>query len=151
MNVKRRHITFEDKFSGILGLVIGLVFIGAGFWANKQITYERATLTETQGKVVDTVHRSDRDRNDKQKDTYAPVIEFLFKGDPVRFTDDYDSSRTSKGKIVAVRYDPKQPANTAQEVEPLESFVSWLAIGMGGLSVVSGLRQLSPVRLSLGE
>ncbi|WP_427159192.1 DUF3592 domain-containing protein [Aliinostoc sp. HNIBRCY26] len=151
MNVQLRQVTFEDKLGGMIGLLVGLMFIGAGFWANKQIAYERATLTETQGKVVDTVHRRERDRNDKQKDTYAPVIEFLVKGDPVRFTGDYDSSRASEGKIVAVRYDPKQPVTTAREVEPLESFVSWLAIGMGGLSVVSGLRQLSPVQLSLGE
>ncbi|HIK05018.1 MAG TPA: DUF3592 domain-containing protein [Trichormus sp. M33_DOE_039] len=151
MNVQLRQVTFEDKFSGILGLVIGLMFIGAGFWSNKQMADERATLTETQGRVVDTVYRRERDRNDKQKDTYAPVIEFLVKGDPVRFTGDYNSSRASEGKIVGVRYDPKHPATTAREVEPLESFVSWLVIGMGGLSLVSGLRQLSPIHLSLGE
>jgi hypothetical protein len=151
MNVKLRQITFEDKFSGTLGLVIGLVFIGTGFWVNNKFSHERATLTETQGRVVHTVHRRDRNSKDEQKDTYAPVIEFLAKGDPVRFTGHYDSSRASQGKIVTVRYDPKQPATTAREVQPFESLASWVAFGMGGLSLVSGLRQLSPLRLSLSE
>lgn len=94
MNIKLRQITFEDKFSGILGVVIGVVFIGIGFWANNQFTHERATLTLTQGRVVDTVYRRERDNRDnkdKQKDTYAPIIEFLAKGDPVRFTGQYNS------------------------------------------------------------
>ncbi|MDZ8056425.1 MAG: DUF3592 domain-containing protein [Aulosira sp. ZfuVER01] len=151
MNVKLREITFEDKFSGILGVVIGVVFIGVGFWANNNFIHERATLTETQGTVVDTAHRRERDSKDKQKDTYAPIIEFLAKGDRVHFTGRYDSYRVSNGKIVAVRYDPKQPATTAREVQDFESLAPWMAFGMGGLSLVSGLRQLSPIRLSLGE
>lgn len=151
MNVKLRPVTFEDKLSGIIGLVIGLMFIGAGFWVNQQEARERVTLLETQGKVVDTVHRRERDTKDKQKDTYAPVIEFLVKGDPVRFTGNYESYRTSQGEIVTVRYDPKQPATTAREVEPFASFAPWVALGMGGLSLVSGLRQLSPVSLSWSD
>jgi hypothetical protein len=151
MNVKLRQITFEDKWSGIYLVLFGLLMIGGGFYANNQITHERATLTETQGRVVDIVHRRERDSKDKQKDTYAPIIEFIAKDDPVHFTGWYDSYRVSKGKIVAVRYDPKQPATTAREVQEFESLAPWLIFGMGGLSLVSGLRQLSPIRLSSGE
>lgn len=148
MNIQLRQVTFENIFSGILGVLIGLAFIGAGFWVKNLIAHERATLTETQGRVVDTVHRRERDTKDKQKDTYAPVIEFLAKGDPVRFTGRYESYAAANGKIVAVRYDPKQPGTTAREVESFESLTAWTAFGMGGLSLISGLRQLSPLSLS---
>ncbi|OUL28264.1 hypothetical protein BV378_07515 [Nostoc sp. RF31YmG] len=151
MNVKLRQITFDDKFSGIVGVVIGLVGIGLGFYGNNRIKHERATLTETQGRVVDIVHRRERDSKDKHKDTYAPIIEFLAKGDPVRFTGWYDSNRASKGKIVAVRYDPKHPATTARVVQDSESLLPWVMYGIGGLSLVSGLRELSPLNVSLGE
>jgi len=95
MNLKFRQITFEDTFSGILGLVIGFVFIGGGFLVGNQVTQERATLTQTQGKVVDSLRRRERDSKDKQKETYAPVVEFSAKGDRIRFTGDYRSYRSS--------------------------------------------------------
>lgn len=151
MNVKLRQVTFEDKFSGILGVMIGVVFIGTGFWVNNKFTHEQATLTQTQGRVVDTVHRRERDSKNKEKDTYAPIIEFVVQGDPVRFTGRYESYRASNGKIVAVRYDPKQPVTTAREVQSFESLAPWVAFGMGGLSLISGVRQLLPIRLSSNE
>lgn len=151
MIMKLRQVTFEDKWSGIYLVIFGLLMIGGGFYINNQIKYERATLTETQGKVVDIVHRRERDSKDKQKDTYAPVIEFSAKDNPVRFTGRYDSYRVSNGKIVAVRYDPKHPETTARQVQELESLTPWGVFGMGGLSLIYGLSQLSPIRLFSGK
>ncbi|MBD2250757.1 DUF3592 domain-containing protein [Nostoc parmelioides] len=151
MNLKFRQITFEDIFSGILGLVIGCVFIGGGFLVGNQVTQERATLKQTQGTVVDSLRRRERDSKDKQKETYAPVVEFLVKGDRIRFTGNYQSSRSSNGKIVAVRYDPKQPRTTARLVDFYEDLLPWMSFGMGGLSLISGLRQIFPIYLSSGD
>jgi hypothetical protein len=151
MKVKIRQVTFEDKWSGIYLVLFGLLMMGGGFYAKNQITQERATLTQTQGKVVDIVHRRERDRKDQQKDTYAPIIEFVAEGNLVRFRGRYESYKASNGKILAVRYDPKQPATTAREVEAFESLVPWVAFSISGLSLVSGLHQLSPLRFSLGE
>ncbi|WP_341531561.1 DUF3592 domain-containing protein (plasmid) [Nostoc sp. UHCC 0302] len=148
MNVKLRQITFEDKWNGVYLVLFGLLMMGAGFYANNQITHEHATFTQTQGKVIDIVHHRERDSKDKLKDTYAPIIEFPAKGALIRFTGRYESYRASNGKIVAVRYDPKQPATTAHEVQSFESFTPWAAFSMGGLSLIFGLCRLSPIRLS---
>jgi hypothetical protein len=151
MNIKFQPVTFDAKFSGIYLVLFGLLMLGLSSWGDKKIAHERATLTETQGKVVKTLHRRERDTKNKEKDTYAPVIEFLVKGDPVRFTGHYDTTRAAEGNIVTVRYDPKQPANTAREVESLEQLGIWAAYAMGGGSLVYGLCQLSPLRLSLDK
>ncbi|MEH2172826.1 hypothetical protein [Nostoc sp.] len=79
INVKLRKVTFEDKFSGILGVIIGVVFIGIGFYANKKITHERAILTQTQGRVVDTVHCCERDSKDKEKTLMRQLLSLSFK------------------------------------------------------------------------
>lgn len=138
--------TFDDKLSAIIGIVIALIFTGVGFWLRNQVAYERATLTQTEGTVVDTLSRRERDRNDKQKETYAPVVEFLIKGDRIRFTGYYDSYRPSKGNTLTVRYDPKQPATTAKIVQPLDYLAPWIAFGMGGLLAVSSVGKVLPIR-----
>lgn len=151
MNFKLHQSTFDEKLSAIIGLVIGVVFIACGFWVRNQVAHEQATLSKTQGTVVDSVRRLERDSQERQKETYAPVIEFHVLGDPVRFTSHYESYRSANGNIVVVRYDPKQPATTARVVNPFEGLVSWVAFGMGGLSIVSSLGALLPVRWSLGR
>ncbi|WP_392532255.1 DUF3592 domain-containing protein [Nostoc sp. C117] len=149
MNFKPHQSTFDDKLSAIIGLSIGLLFIGGGFWVRNIVTYERTTLKETQGTVVDSVTRRERNSsNNQQTETYAPVIEFLANGERTRFTGNYESYRSSKGHIVVLRYDPKQPIKTVRVVNPLEGLVSWGMFGMGGLAVVSSLGKLLPVRWS---
>ncbi|MBW4641665.1 MAG: DUF3592 domain-containing protein [Goleter apudmare HA4340-LM2] len=148
MNFKPHQSTFDDKLSAIIGLVIALIFIAVGFWVRNKVAHERATLTETQGTVVDSLSRRERDSNDRPKETYAPVIEFLIKGDRIRFTGYYESHRASKGNTVVVRYDPQQPATTARIVEPFEGLAHWMAFGMGGLLVVSSVGKVLPIRWS---
>ncbi|KOP23392.1 hypothetical protein AMR41_26340 [Hapalosiphon sp. MRB220] len=151
MNFKPYQSTFEDKLSAIIGLVIGLVLIGSGFVVQKQVAYEREALTETQGTVVDIIRRRERDSQDKQTETYAPVIEFVANGKRTLFTGSYGSSRLSNGKILTVRYDPKQPKTTARVVNQFEGLVSWIVFGMGGLVVVSSVSKVLPVRWSSSE
>lgn len=137
--------SFDDLLSTALGIVIGLVLIGSGFWVRSINAHQRATLTETRGTVVDSVSRRDRSSTDGQAQaTYAPVIEFLVNGDRVRFTGKYESYRLSRGHVVVVRYDPEQPTTTAQTVEPLEDLVPWSLWGMGGMSLFFSLGALLP-------
>ncbi|MFN6486158.1 MULTISPECIES: DUF3592 domain-containing protein [unclassified Nostoc] len=151
MNFKPHQITFDDKLSAGIGLVIGLLFIGGGFWVRNIIAREGATLNETRGTVIDSISRRESNStNNEQKETYAPVIEFLANGERTRFTGYYESYRSSNGQIVVVRYDPKQPISTARVVNPLEGLVPWGMFGMGGLAVVSSVGALLPVRWSSG-
>ncbi|MFN6465990.1 MAG: DUF3592 domain-containing protein [Nostoc sp. DedVER02] len=151
MNFKPYQNTFDEKLSAGIGLAIGLLFIAGGFWVRNIVIHESATLNETQGTVVDSITRTDRsDKNNQQKETYAPVIEFLVNGKPTRFTGNYESYRSSNGHVVVVRYDPKQPISSARVVNPLEGLVPWGMFGMGGLAVVYSLGALLPVRWSSG-
>ena len=147
MNPEPEKMSSQDKFNAIFGLVMGLLFIAGGVWAHNNEAYQRATLIQTEGIVVDRVSRRERDyNNDGYKETYAPVVEFLVKGDRVRFTGNYDSSRPSNGNSVIVRYDPNQPVTTAKIVHPFQSLTAWGMFGMGGLSIFFSLELLLPVR-----
>ncbi|MBH8576818.1 DUF3592 domain-containing protein [Nostocaceae cyanobacterium CENA369] len=149
MNFQPHQSTFDEKLSAIIGLVIGLLFVGGGFWVRNVVAHERATLKETQGTVVDSISSRDRNStNDRQKETYAPVIEFLAKGERTRFTGSYESYRSSNGNKVMVRYDPKQPATTARVVNSLEGLTPWGMFGMGGLALIVSLGKVLPVRWS---
>ncbi|MEH2074868.1 MAG: DUF3592 domain-containing protein [Nostoc sp.] len=153
MNFKPHQNTFDDKLSAGIGLTFGLLFIAGGFWVRNIVVREGATLNETRGTVVDSISRRDRSstNNEEKEIYYAPVIEFIANGKRTRFTGNYESYRSSNGHQVVVRYDPKQPINTARVVNPLEGLVPWGMFGMGGLAVVSSLGALLPVRWSSGE
>ncbi|WP_244918218.1 DUF3592 domain-containing protein [Nostoc linckia] len=152
MNFKPHQSTFDEKLSAGIGLFLGLLFIGGGFWVRNIVAHEIATLKETRGTVVDSISRRERNsENNQEKETYAPLIEFLANGEPTRFTGSYESYRSSNGKIVVVRYDPKQPIKTARVVNSLEGLVPWAMFGMGGLAVVCSLGAFLPVRWSSGE
>lgn len=132
MNFKPHQNTFDDKLSTSIGLAIGLLFIAGGFWVYNIVVHEGATLNKTQGTVVDSISRRDRSNTkNQQKETYAPVIEFLANGKRTRFTGNYESYRSSNGHVVVVRYDPKQPISTSRVVNPLEGLVSWGMFCMG--------------------
>ncbi|MEH1812381.1 MAG: DUF3592 domain-containing protein [Nostoc sp.] len=153
MNFQPHQNTFDDKLSASIGLAIGLLFIGGGFGVRNIIAHEGTTLNETRGTVVDSISRRDRSstNNNEQKETYAPVIEFLANGKRTRFTGNYESYRSSNGQIVVIRYNPKQPISTARVVNPLEGLVPWGMFGMGGLAVVFSVGALLPIRWSSSE
>jgi hypothetical protein len=147
MNLKSPQGNLDEKLSAIFGLVIGVLFVAGGFWVRSIEATDRATLKETQGTVVDSVRRRERDTSTNQeRETYAPVIEFLVDGQPIRFTGKYESYRSSKGNGVVVRYDPKQPTSTARVVDPLEGLTAWGMFGVGGVATILSLGTLLPVR-----
>ncbi|MGP1386068.1 MAG: DUF3592 domain-containing protein [Thainema sp.] len=149
MKLKRYQPTFEEKLSAIIGLALALTLIAVAAWAQRRDLYEQETMRETQGVVVDSVSRRERDTTRNQdKLTYAPVIEFQANGQSVRFTGWYESYRWSNGRVVAVRYDADEPATTAKVIDPLAGLIPWLVIGMGGFAAVCSLGTLLPVRLS---
>ena len=152
MNFKPHQNTFDDKLSASIGLVIGLLLIGGGFWVRNIIAHEGATLNETRGTVVDSISRRDRTstNNNEQKETYAPVIEFLANSKRTCFIGNYESYRSSNGHMVVIRYNPKQPISTARVVNPLEGLVTWGMFCMGGLAVVFSVGTLLPIRWSSG-
>jgi hypothetical protein len=145
MKFKRHQSTFDEKLSATIGLVIGLLFLGAGYGVNRLTAYRQATFTETQGTVVDSLYRRDLTQN---RDTYAPVIEFRANGEPTRFIGSYETFRSSNGHRVAVRYNPERPAATAEIINPLEDWVPWGVGGLGGAAAIASLAALIPVRWS---
>lgn len=137
MNLNPQHSNFDETLSAGFGLLLGVLFMVGGFWVRHIDAQQRATLNETQGTIVDSVRRRDRNAsNNQEKETYAPVIEFLANGKRTRFTGKYESYRSSQGRVVVVRYDPNQPTTTARVVEPLEGLTAWGMVGVGGIAVV---------------
>jgi hypothetical protein len=130
----------DSRFSSIVSLVVGLIFIAIGFWLLQREEHEARTLAESTGHVVDSIKGSRHD-NTTKKDTvtWAPVIEFTVDGGAVRFTGSPDTVHESDGNVVAVRYDPASPQATAQVVGALDGLIPWTAFAMGGLSALVGL------------
>lgn len=131
----------DSRFSSIVSLVVGLIFIGIGFWLLQREEHEARTLAESTGHIVDSI-KGNRHDNATKKDTvtWAPVIEFTVDGGaPVRFTGSPDTVHESNGNPVAVRYDPSSPQATAQVVGALDGLIPWTAFAMGGISLLLGL------------
>ncbi|MBL1177273.1 DUF3592 domain-containing protein [Pantanalinema sp. GBBB05] len=143
MPVESPSPSVDETLSTLWGLAIGLLLMVGGLWVQQIHQREQVTLKEVQGTVVDTISRRERDATTHQeKITYAPVIEFPVTNDRTRFTGKYESYRVSNGKPVVVRYNPQQPATTAQVVDPLEGWTPWAMVGIGGLSVFWSLTPL---------
>lgn len=139
--------TFDQKLSAVMGLVLSLLFIAGGIWVWRIDRHQQQTLKETQGQVVDSVSRRERDSDNREKITYAPVIEFEANGQPTRFTGKYQSYRPSTGNSVVVRYDSDQPDHQPRVVDPLEGLTPWAMVVLGGLGVIYSLGDL----LALGQ
>ncbi|MBD2532025.1 hypothetical protein H6G97_21525 [Nostoc flagelliforme FACHB-838] len=70
MNFKPHQSTFDEKLSADIGLIMGLLFIGGGFWVRNIVAHESATLNETRSRAVDSVSRRDRSSTNNQQ-TYT--------------------------------------------------------------------------------
>lgn len=148
MSSDPQESNWDKKLSAIIGVVLSLLFIAGGFWVRRIQIHESKTLRETQGTVVDTASRRERNSTE-EKTTYAPVIEFTANGKQTRFTGHYESYRLSNGRTVVVRYNADQPETSARVVDPMEGLTSWGMFIMGGLGVVFSLGDLLPVRMRL--
>ncbi len=144
---ERQPMTFERSITAIVGLLSGTIFLAGAAWVPQRDRNERLFWQQTDGIVVDTVSRRERNYDEDTYETkYASVIEFEANGDRVRFIGSYSTSRASQGNVVTVRYDPSQPSQ-ARVVDPFEWLSFWFAVGMGGSALVMGVKAASPVRL----
>lgn len=144
---ERQPMDIDRSITAIVGLLSGGILLAGAAWAYRQDSHERQFWRQTDGTVVDTVSRRERNYDDDTYETkYASVIEFEATGDRVRFIGSYSTSRASQGNVVTVRYDPNQPSQ-ARVVDPFEWLSFWFAVGMGGSTLIVGLKAASPVRL----
>ena len=107
MKVSTRPITFDNKLSAGMSLLMSLGLIGGGLWGRQVNAYERNNWVETQGTVVETHTYRPRRGTDE---TYSPVIEFEANGDRAQYIGPEKTFRWSKGTEVTIRYDPKTTA-----------------------------------------
>jgi hypothetical protein len=153
MPQKSPPLNLDDKIkAGILSFV-GVLSLSIGFWLQNMQAQEKATFLETTGTVVDIVQQRERDKADRQITTYAPIIEFSTsntvssKEKQQHFKGNYGSeTAVTKGQVVKVVYNPKNPVNTARIAKPQESFAPWAMFGIGSIWIGSALIQLSPWR-----
>lgn len=148
MGFIRYHVPLDEKLGGLFGLVLGLgLYLGGGHWVQQRIAYERANFRETQGMIVDNAKWRSRDSDNKERITYAPVVEFQANGQTLQFQGLSQSYPSSTQKSVIVRYDPQQPTH-ASIVEPLENLTPWAMYAIGGFAALCSAGSLLPVRWS---
>jgi hypothetical protein len=146
-------LNLDDKIkAGILSFV-GMLSLSIGFWLQNMQAQEKATFLETTGTVVDIVQQRERDKADRQITTYAPIVEFSTSNTASstekqqHFKGNYGSeTAVTKGQVVKVVYNPKNPVDTARIAKPQEFLAPWAMFGIGGIWIGSALIQLSPWR-----
>jgi Protein of unknown function (DUF3592) len=146
-------LNLDDKIkAGILSFV-GMLSLSIGFWLQNMQAQEKAAFLETTGTVVEIVQRKERDKADRQITTYAPIVEFSTSNTASStekqqyFKGNYGSeTAVTKGQVVKVVYNPKNPVDTARIAKPQEFLAPWAMFGIGGIWIGSALIQLSPWR-----
>jgi len=126
----------ESKASILVGIVLGLLFIGGGFFVRDLQTRDALTRREARGTVVE--HQSRRESNGDT--AWAAVIEFAdASGERYRTLGEYKSFKESAGNAVVISYDPANPAASARGVDPLEGLTPLAMFGLGGFAVLYSL------------
>ena len=126
----------ESKASIVLGLVLGLLFIGGGVFVRNLQAREAVTRREARGTIVE--HQSRRESNGDT--AFAAVIEFAdASGERYRALGEYKSFKESLGNVVVISYDPTSPAASARGVDPLEGLTPLAMFGIGGFAVLYSL------------
>jgi hypothetical protein len=153
MPQKSPPLNLDDKIKAGILFFGGVPFLIIGFWFQNSQAQEKATFLETTGTVVDIVQRKERDKADRQITTYAPIVEFSTSNTASstakqqHFKGNYGSeTAVTKGEVVKVIYNPKNPVDTARIPLPKEFLAPWGMYGMGGVWIGSALIQLSPWR-----
>ncbi|MBR0678981.1 DUF3592 domain-containing protein [Roseomonas eburnea] len=121
--------------SWILLLVGFGLLAGSGFAAWSEIQFRRVAV-ETDGRVVQMLTRSSRDRDGRSSRTYTPVFAFnLPNGKEVRAEGSVASNPPccTVGEAVRVRYDPARPERAAMAGFMESWFVATLLGGMGAI------------------
>lgn len=115
-------------------LLVGLgLLLGAGFAAWSEMRF-RGIAVETDGRVVEMLARTSRDRDGNRSRTYTPVFAFrLADGKEMRGEASVSSNPPccTVGEAVRVRYDPARPERAAMTGFMESWFVATLLGGMG--------------------
>jgi len=121
-------------FGALLGIVLGLVFIGIGWWLHTQNQPFPDGVT-TQAKVTGVHTAEDRDH----KIGYSRVISFTTTtGQQVTFTEGATSSRRPEvGRNLTVSYLPGDP-QSARILTGWHGW-DWISIGVTGAGAVTAL------------
>lgn len=122
------------RIIGSLLLLIGVgLVVGAGFAIWSEIRFRRIAV-ETDGRVVEMLSSTSRDRNGSTSRTYRPVFAFnLPNGKEIRVEGTVSSNPPccTVGEAVRVRYDPARPEHAAMTGFMESWFVATLLGGMG--------------------
>ena len=145
MRIVSRPISFDDKLSALINLMIGVVLIGTGLWVRQKDADERHHWVETQGVVIKSISRQLPKSTDT---TYAPVIEFEANGDRAQYIGAEKSYQFSEGKTVIIRYDPERPNEAARVIKPFDKFAPFAIMILGGTCVAIGAKKVMPFRLN---
>lgn len=145
MKIRSRPVSFDNKLSAIISLVIGAGIMGGGLWARQINAYEREHWGQAQGVVIDTLTYRP---NKSLDETYAPVIEFEANGDRAQYEGPYKSYRWSEGKEVTIRYDPQRPNDAARIIQPFDELAPVAAMILGVVVAGIGLKQVIPIQIS---
>ena len=148
MKISDRPISFDDKLSAIISLIIGLGIMGGGLWARQLNAYERENWLEAKGVVVESITHRPRKGLDN---TYSPVIEFEANGDRAQYVGAPKSYTWATGREVTIRYDPQQPNQAARIVKPFDEYAPLAGMILGIFVAGTGLKRVIPVRLSSSE
>lgn len=135
------HRTTTVKAGGRAPRIIGTVLLlvgagllaGSGYAAWSEIAFRRIAV-ETDGRVVEMLPSTSRDRNGGTSRTYRPVFVFsLPNGKQIRAEGTVSSNPPCcrVGDAVRVRYDPARPEHAAMTGFMESWFVATLLGGMG--------------------
>ncbi len=69
-------------------------------------------------------------------------------GDRVQYIGAEKTYRFSNGKVVIIRYDPKQPDQAARVVKPFDRWAPLTVMALGGVCFVLGAKKVVPFRLN---
>lgn len=141
-NVEQPPLNQEQEIANAVWFnLCGVMFAGGGWYAHTKEQYEQLHFQEVKGVIVDSVmRRKEQSLTDYE---YAPVIEFVHNGQPIRFNRMPDeSSARATGTEVIVRYDPQNPQATAYLLDPWHGLLLWVPFFMAGLAFVGGFHAL---------
>ncbi|MBR0659269.1 DUF3592 domain-containing protein [Neoroseomonas oryzicola] len=136
------------KIIGSLLLLVGIgLLVGSGFAIWTEVKFRRIAV-ETDGRVVEMLRSSSRDRDGRSSVTYKPVFVFrLPEGKEIRVEGGVSSNPPCcrVGDVVRVRYDPAHPDH-AQMTGFMESW--FVATLLGGMGLVFALIASVALRIS---
>lgn len=126
----------KGKIIGLVVLLLGLGLLTGGYFTWKSTNSFLATAVKTEGKVIDLERESSKDSKGNTSYTYYPQISFTTaNNEDITFRGSSGSNPPSysRGDIVEVLYDPKNPPNAS-----INSFFS-LWLGPIILGVLGGI------------